>query len=65
MKRIFVSALAALAFALTPMANAAELDEDGLHKQPWFAVTFKDMTEDLEAAIDEGKLLAIFFEQRG
>ena len=44
---------------------AAEVGEDGLHKQPWFAVTFKDMTEDLETAKDDGKRLVIFFEQRG
>jgi len=29
------------------------------------AVTFKDMAEDLETATDEGKRLAIIFEQRG
>lgn len=45
--------------------QAAEIGDDGLHKQPWFAVTFKDMTEDLETARDEGKRLAIIFEQRG
>ena len=46
-------------------AFAAEIGDDGLHKQPWFSVTFKDMTEDLETAKDEGKRLVIFFEQRG
>ncbi|MEM7176737.1 MAG: thioredoxin family protein [Pseudomonadota bacterium] len=46
-------------------AFAAELGEDGLHKQPWFAVTFKDMTEDLADAADGGKRLAVIFEQRG
>lgn len=52
--------------ALTPLTlSAAEIGEDGLHKQPWFAVTFKDMAEDLETAQDEGKRLVIFFEQRG
>jgi len=44
---------------------AAELGDDGLHKQEWFSVTFKDMAEDIEAAKDSGKRLAIFFEQRG
>lgn len=54
------------ALALAPaFATAAEVGEDGLHKQPWFAVTFKDMAEDLETAQDEGKRLVIFFEQRG
>ena len=46
-------------------AVAAEIGEDGLHKQDWMPVTFKDMAEDLETARDEGKRLAIMFEQRG
>jgi len=46
-------------------ALAAEIGEDGLHKQPWFSVTFKDVREDIEAAADEGKRLAIIIEQRG
>ncbi len=66
MKR-FRIALAALAAALMlggPPAQA-EIGDDGLHKTPWLAVTFKDMAEDLEAASDQGKRLAIIFEQRG
>lgn len=39
-------------------ALAAGIGEDGLHKQDWFAVTFKDVEEDLETANDEGKRLA-------
>lgn len=46
-------------------APAAELGEDGLHKEPWFSVTFKDMSEDLATATQQGKRLAIIFEQRG
>jgi thioredoxin-related protein len=58
--------LLTLAFCLIALAApAAEIGEDGLHKQPWFAVTFKDMAEDLTDAADEGKRLAIIFEQRG
>ncbi|MEM1300759.1 MAG: thioredoxin family protein [Pseudomonadota bacterium] len=58
-----IALLAGVLLALP--AFAAEVGEDGLHKQPWFAITFKDMVEDLETARDEGKRLAIFFEQRG
>ncbi len=62
MKRLAAAALLALA----PLgAAAAEIGEDGLHKQPWFSVTFKDMGEDLEAAAEAGKRLAVIFEQRG
>ena len=52
-----------LLFAFPAMAS--EVGEDGLHKQPWFSVTFKDVREDIEAAADEGKRLAIIIEQRG
>ena len=58
-----IALLAALLIALP--AAAVEVGEDGLHKTPWMAVTFKDMAEDLETARDEGKRLAIIFEQRG
>lgn len=54
-----------LAVTIHSYALAAEVGDDGLHKQDWFAVTFKDITEDIEAAKDSGKRLAIFFEQRG
>jgi thioredoxin-related protein len=58
--------IASFASGLAPAtAWAAELGEDGLHKAPWMAVTFKDMAEDLETAHDEGKRLAIIVEQRG
>ncbi len=50
---------------LTLMPARAEIGDDGLHKQPWMPVTFKDMAEDLQTARDEGKRLAIIFEQRG
>ena len=53
--------LIASAFAV----GAAELGEDGLHKQPWLQTTFKDMAEDLSDANADGKRLVIFFEQRG
>jgi len=45
--------------------QAAEVGDDGLHKQPWFEATFKDIREDIETAADENKRLAIIFEQRG
>lgn len=58
-----IAFLAAVLIALP--AAAVEMGEDGLHKTPWMSVTFKDMAEDLETARDEGKRLAIIFEQRG
>ena len=35
-------------------AHAAKLGEDGLHKQPWFTITFKDLSEDMAAAKEHG-----------
>ncbi|MGC1497025.1 MAG: thioredoxin family protein [Sulfitobacter sp.] len=44
---------------------AADLGDDGLHKAPWMRDTFKDLSEDLAEANDEGKRMLIMFEQRG
>ena len=56
---------AALAMAMALPAWAAELGDDGLHKEPWFHDTFKDLREDLAEANASGKRLVLFFEQRG
>jgi thioredoxin-related protein len=55
----------ALLAGLAVSGHAAEVGDDGLHKQAWFATTFRDMKEDLSQARSEGKRLAIMFEQRG
>jgi thioredoxin-related protein len=44
---------------------AAEPAPGALHSKEWFAITFKDMREDLETAREEGKRLAIIVEQHG
>ncbi|MDJ0930488.1 thioredoxin family protein [Breoghania sp.] len=56
-------ALVATAFIST--GNATSLGDDGLHKEDWFSLTFRDVAEDIEAAREEGKRLALVFEQRG
>ncbi|MFN3613318.1 MAG: thioredoxin family protein [Rubrimonas sp.] len=53
---------AAIAFGAPVLA---EVGEDGLHKQDWFALTFKDVAEDMAAAREDGKRLMLIFEQRG
>ena len=59
-----VFALAALFVAgLSPAF--AEVGDDGLHKEAWFSLTFRDIAEDMAAAKADGKRLAIVFEQRG
>ncbi len=55
---------AVLSFALV-LSAAAEVGEDGLHKKDWFAVTFKDVAEDISDAAEQGKRVAMIFEQRG
>ena len=62
MKR-FLAGLMAVSLAWP--AVAAELGDDGLHKTDWMRDTFKDLSEDLAEANDEGKRLLIMFEQRG
>lgn len=43
----------------------ATLGDDGLHKEDWFAITFRDVKEDIATAAAEGKRLVLIFEQRG
>jgi thioredoxin-related protein len=54
---------ATLAFA-APQSFAQEAD-GGLLTEDWFAVTFKDLREDLETANGEDKRLALIVEQYG
>ncbi len=61
--RLFL-AVAVLLAGITG-ALATEVGDDGLHKQAWFATTFRDIKEDMETARAEGKRLALIFEQRG
>lgn len=50
---------------LAGSANAVEIGDDGLHKEDWFSLTFKDVADDIQAAKEEGKRLVLVFEQRG
>lgn len=62
-RRAFL-AFAAVA-ALSAQAWSSEIGEDGLHKEDWFSLTFRDVAEDIAAAKEEGKRLVMIFEQRG
>ena len=60
------TSLVAFALLVLGMLPAhSEIGEDGLHKEDWFALTFRDMAEDIAAARGQGKRLAVVFEQRG
>lgn len=63
LKFVFVTCLF-LAGAVWSAASA-EIGEDGLHKEDWFTITFRDIAEDIADAKAQGKRLAITFEQRG
>lgn len=51
--------------AQTSGAKAQEVNEDGLHVQPWFQETFFDLADDLSEAKEAGKRLVLLWEQRG
>lgn len=44
---------------------ATSLGDDGLHKEDWFSITFRDIQEDIMTSAEEGKRLALIIEQRG
>lgn len=46
-------------------ASEVKIGDDGLHKPDWFSLTFKDIPEDIAAAKEQGKRLALIIEQRG
>ena len=52
-----------LVAACSPWCCPRPRDAAGLHKKDWFAVTFKDMSEDMAVAREEGKRLALIVEQ--
>ena len=56
------------AAALAPLAKpvlSQEVDDNGMHIQPWFYDGFLEMGPDLEDAAAEGKGMIVIFEQRG
>lgn len=57
------TALSATGFA--GPASALEVNEDGLHTQPFFIESFLVLDEDLELARDNGKRFAVMFELKG
>ena len=68
-RRELLGATIAAGAALTLPAGGAQaqlkVDDNGLHVQDWFLDSFLDLKEDLSAAAEENKHLAVLFEQRG
>jgi len=42
-----------------PLSSAATLGDDGLHKEDWFSITFRDIAEDIETIEVFGTRLTI------
>ena len=62
----FLTVLAGIAWlTLAAPAAAFTIGDDGLHKEDWFSLTFKDIAEDIATAKESGKRLALIVEQRG
>ena len=62
----YLTVLAGIAWlALAAPAAAFTIGDDGLHKEDWFSLTFKDIAEDIATARESGKRLALIVEQRG
>lgn len=64
MLRHLMTAVAFAGLLVGPVA-AVEIGDDGLHKEAWFSLTFRDVAEDIATADAQGKRLALVFEQRG
>ncbi len=65
MARLFVAFAALVLTVAAPVPGPAQEAGGGLLSEPWFAVTFKDIREDLETAAAAGKRLALIVEQHG
>ena len=66
-RSLIQSTVALTAAAALPVAGwaAVEINDDGLHVQPWFMETFLDMREDLQETSGAGKRFAVIWEQKG
>jgi thioredoxin-related protein len=66
-RRGFVAGCAASALAarLRDARAEAVMTDDGLYTQPWFLQSLLELVDDLRAATDKGKRLAILWELKG
>lgn len=49
----------------TAAADAPEITDDGLYRQPWFLDSFLELADDLQLSQDEGKRFAVMWELKG
>lgn len=62
---IGTTAVLGASVSLPSIASGVEINDDGLHVQDWFLHSFLDIREDQEEQRQQGKHLAVIFEQRG
>jgi thioredoxin-related protein len=65
MLKALIAAVFATVLLATAPAGAWTMGDDGLHKEDWFSITFRDIAEDMRSAKEEGKRLVIIYEQFG
>nr|WP_042674185.1 thioredoxin family protein [Methylobacterium sp. B34] len=63
-RRRFLAGALALGLPAKAMAQAIQGD-DGLYREPWFLESFLDLPDDLKAAREHGKRLAVLWELKG
>jgi thioredoxin-related protein len=66
-RRLFITGLAAGGLSLPRRAARAQavMTDDGFYTEPWFIESFLELTDDLAAAREKNKRLAIIWELRG
>ena len=66
-RRLFITGLAAGGLSLPRRAARAQavMTDDGFYTEPWFLESFLELTDDLAAAHEKNKRLAIIWELRG
>jgi thioredoxin-related protein len=63
-RRRFLAGALALGLPSSARAQAIQGD-DGLYREPWFLESFLDLPDDLKAARERGKRLAVLWELKG
>ncbi|MDV7340912.1 thioredoxin family protein [Terasakiella sp. A23] len=65
MKTLFYTFTALMLTCVSVRAEEVPVNDFGLYHQDWFLESFLDMSEDFQAAKDEGKRFVIIWEQKG
>jgi thioredoxin-related protein len=64
-RRLLLAGTAAVLAAPNLARAEAVLTDDGLYRQPWFIDSLLELADDLDAAAEKGKRLAVMWELKG